>query len=62
LAGGIIDRETGASSLGVEASRRLKDSWTLEGEIRGVPGTKETDPLHGLRKDTYIQMQLKRHF
>ena len=62
LAGAIIDPETGASNVLVEASRRLGDSWTVDFEIRGFLGAKSTDPLHGFRKDDHVQLQLTRHF
>ena len=62
LAGVVFDRDTGASFLNVEASRRLGDRYTLSAEIRSFIGASEGDLLFGLRKDHYFQLELSRYF
>ncbi len=62
LAGVVLDRDTGASFLNVEASRRLGDRYTLSLEIRGFVGASAGDLLFGLRKDHYFQVELSRYF
>ena len=62
LAGVVFDRDTGASFLNVEASRRLGDRYTLSVEIRSFVGASEGDLLFGLRKDHYFQLELSRYF
>lgn len=62
LAGVIIDRDTGASALRVEAGRRLRSRWTLDLEIGSFLNTSAEDQLHGLRKDSYMQLGVSYHF
>lgn len=63
LAGASVDRETGASFINVEASRRIGSSWTLEVEARDFVGVPREDLfLYGIRKDGYIQLNWSLHF
>ena len=62
LAGVIIDRDTGASFLNVEARRRIGDRYKLDFEIRSFIGASESDLFYGLRKDHYLQLELSRFF
>ena len=63
LAGATIDRDTGASFINVEASRRFGDSWTLDVEARTFVGVPREDVfLHRIRKDGYIQLNWSWHF
>ncbi|MCG8608403.1 hypothetical protein MJD09_25875, partial [bacterium] len=62
LAGVIIDRDTDASFLNIEGSRRIGNRYRLEVEIRGFIGASEEDLLFGLRRDHYLQMELSRFF
>ena len=62
LAGMIVDRNTGASALRVEAGRRLRDRWTLDLEIGSFLNTSDEDQLYGLRRDSYMQLGVSYHF
>ena len=62
LGGVIIDRDTGASAVRVEARRRLRDRWTADLEFGGFLNTSDEDQLYGLRKDSYLQLGLSYHF
>jgi hypothetical protein len=63
LAGATIDRDTGASFINVEASRRFGQSWTLGIEARAFVGVPRQDLfLHGIRKDSYVQLSWSWHF
>ncbi len=62
LGGVIIDRDTGASAMRVEASRRLRDRWTMDLEFGGFLNTSAEDQLYSLRKDSYLQLGLSYHF
>ncbi len=63
LAGAAIDRESGASFINVEASRRLGDRMTLDVEYRAFVGVPQEDFfLYGIRNDDYVQATLGFHF
>ncbi|NIM50873.1 MAG: hypothetical protein GTN62_10580 [Gemmatimonadales bacterium] len=62
LVGAMIDRNTRATLLLLEASRRLSDGWTLAVEARAFAGVGGSDFLAGLRKDHYLQIQVAWHF
>lgn len=46
----------------LEASRRLNDFWTLEGEIRLFSRLEAGTPEFDLRQDDYFQLEVKRYF
>jgi hypothetical protein len=62
LAGVTIDRETGASFISVESSRRLTDHWKIDVELRAFVGFPEGDPFSWLQKDDYLQFALAWYF
>lgn len=58
----ILDRRSGAAFFNLEASRRLGSHWKFSLEARGVAGAQSADPLFGLRRDAYLQLELARYF
>ncbi len=62
LAGAIIDRDTGATFLNIESSRRLGDRYRLEVEVRSFLNASRDALLSGLRKDNYLQVEVARFF
>lgn len=62
LAGGVVDRSSGATLVSVEAGRRLGERWTLEVEARAFVGVGSRDPFYGLRRDGYVSLAVTRWF
>ena len=63
LAGAVIDRQTGATFVNVEASRRRGQNWTLALQYREFVNVPEADRfLFGLRNDDYLQAEWAWHF
>lgn len=63
LMGMIYDLDGNATSLSLEASRRLGNNWKLALEYRGNSGVKPEEPLlYPIRKDDYLQLELFRYF
>jgi hypothetical protein len=62
LAGGLIDLDTGALLMSLEASRRIADGWTMEIEGRAFAGSSAGEPLYSLRRDDYVRVALVRFF
>ena len=62
LAGLLYDRERHSRSLRVEASRRLGSSWKLSLEAQAFSHIASDDPLYGLRRDDYLQLELAYYF
>lgn len=62
LAGVIVDRDTQATLLSVEAERRLGDSWKLELEARLFLNVPAGDPVASIRNDDFITLRLTRYF
>lgn len=63
LLGVIVDRNSHAKTLSVEASRRFGQQWKLALEARffsHIPVQDQT--LSGLRADDYIQLELRHYF
>jgi hypothetical protein len=56
LAGGFFDLDNAGRSLRIEASRRLGESWKLTLELQTLSNISENDPLFGLRKDDFVQI------
>lgn len=62
LVGIILDRESSATFLNLEAGRRIGANWKLIVEGRRFVNVSAGDPLHNLRRDSYIQLELARYF
>ena len=62
LAGAVLDRDSDAAFLVLEASRRLRDAWKLELEWRGFAGLPPTDPAAAIGSDDHLSLRLARHF
>lgn len=63
LAGFTVDADSGSTFGNIEAVRRLGESWTATVELRLFTNTDEDDdPLHIIRDDDYIELQLSRYF
>ena len=62
LAGVIVDDETGAMLLTVEASRRIGDRWTVEIQSLSFFDVPPTDLFYGVRRDDHVQVRLSRFF
>jgi hypothetical protein len=62
LAGAIIDGQTGAMLVTIEASRRLGDRWTIELESLAFFDVPSTALLYSVRRDDYVQLRLSRFF
>ncbi|MEZ5567672.1 MAG: AMIN domain-containing protein [Halioglobus sp.] len=62
LAGFTVDLDNGSTFGNVEAVRRIGESWTITLEARTFFNTERQDPLHFLRRDDYLEVQLDRFF
>ncbi|MEH6404155.1 MAG: hypothetical protein V7750_12325 [Sneathiella sp.] len=62
LGGVILDTETQAQSFTLEASKRLTDRMTFEGELRVFSNQPATDPLYSARDDDHVQLRLSYYF
>ncbi|MFC6668973.1 hypothetical protein [Marinobacterium aestuariivivens] len=62
LAGVAVDTDTATTFANVEASRRLSEHWVLGMEMRLFSNVDEEDPLHQIRDDDYLEIQLTRYF
>ena len=62
LGGGIIDMDTGTTALFAEASRRVRDQWTVSLEARGFANTDENDPFYSFRRDTYVELLISYYY
>jgi hypothetical protein len=62
LAGVIVDRDSRASQLSVEAERRLTNHWSLELESRWFISSGGNDVAAAFRDDTYITLRMLRYF
>ena len=58
LAGAIVDDQTGATLVTIEASRRLGDRWTIELESVAFFDVPSTALLSSVRRDDYVQPSL----
>jgi len=58
LLGGIVDLDSGATLLSLEASRRIGNDWKLSIEARTFAGYPESDIGHWIRNDDYVQVEL----
>lgn len=62
LAGGLLDLDTGALLMSLEASRRIADGWTMEVEGRAFAESSPGEPLYSLRRDDYLRVAVVRYF
>lgn len=62
LAGAIVDRDSGAALISVEASRRLSDRWKLDLEGRFFTNIPPDDPLTAIASDDHITLRLSLYF
>ena len=62
LAGVIADAEGDATTLNLEASRRIGERWKVEIEARAWIGVEGDDPMFPLHRDDYVQLTLSRFF
>ncbi len=62
LAGVIADVEGDATTLSLEASRRIGERWKVELEARAWIGVEGDDPMFPLQRDDYVQLTLSRFF
>lgn len=62
LFGGIVDLETGAAFLSLEASRRLGENWKLSLKARAFAGFSSDDPAHSFERDDHVKLELAWYF
>ena len=62
LAGAIVDLDTRAMFVSVEAERRLGDDWKLELEGRAFVDVPANDVSAGIRDDDFVTIRLTRFF
>ncbi|WP_299792151.1 hypothetical protein [uncultured Shewanella sp.] len=62
LAGWFQDRHTAAKIIQLEAGRRIGELFKLSLELRVFCGQPENDPLHSLRNDDHLQLELAYYF
>ncbi|WP_421865428.1 hypothetical protein [Motiliproteus sp.] len=62
LAGLVYDRDSYARMGFIEASRRLGSQFKLSVEARLFDNLSSTDPLYGLREDSFVQLTLEYFF
>ncbi len=62
LLGVIVDRDSDAKILSLEASRRLGEAWKLSAEARWFMDLPTSDPLYPNRDDDFVQIELARYF
>ena len=62
LGGAIIDRDTRATALLVEAERRINSHLKFEFEARLFTNTEPADPLYFFRNDSFLTTRLSYFF
>ncbi len=62
LAGVIVDRDSRAMQLSIEAERRLSNHWSLALESRWFPGYGGEDFIAVFRDDSHFTLRLSRYF
>ncbi len=62
LLGAIVDSDSGATFYSLEASRRLGHQWKVDLEARAFVDVPVSDPLYGLHRDDYLQVELGYYF
>ncbi len=58
----VLDRDTHARLLQIEASRRIGEMWKITLQGRAFSEIPAADPLFGFRKDDHLEMKLARYF
>ncbi|HMB72225.1 MAG TPA: hypothetical protein VKQ06_01540 [Gammaproteobacteria bacterium] len=56
LAGAVVDRQSHARFINVEAERRFRDNVTAELRLRAFSGSDAHDPLVAIAQDDYLQV------
>lgn len=62
LAGWFQDRQSPAKIIQLEAGRRIGEQFKLSLELRVFRDQPEKDPLHSLRNDDHLQLELAYYF
>jgi len=62
LLGMIFDSNDAARLLTLESSRRLGDNWKITLEGQAFVNITSTELLAGIRRDSYLQLELARYF
>ena len=62
LAGTIIDLEHSTKLFSVEASQRIKESWTVELEGRFFSDVSNDEFIYFLRQDSFIRLGINKYF
>ena len=62
LAGFVVDRDSRASQLTVEAERRLSDHWNMELESRWFINSGNNNVVSAFRDDSNVTLRLSRYF
>ena len=62
LAGAIVDDQTGATLVTIEASRRLGDRWTIDLEAAAFFDVPPTALFYSVSRDDSVQLRLSRFF
>ena len=62
LAGVIVDTDKDSTTLRVEASRRIGDSWKLTGEMQAFSSVDPADPLFAFSRDDFLLVELAYYF
>ncbi len=62
LAGGVVDMESGAVAVQVEAERRVGENWFAEVEGRFFVNVADDDPIATFARDDALTLRLTRYF
>jgi len=62
LVGFVIDRDTRAAQLTVEAERRLDNHWNMELESRWFINSGNSGVVSAFQDDSYVTLRLSRYF
>ena len=62
LFGIVHDLDEGGELYNVEINHRINDAFTIEAQARAFVNTDPNDPLHALRDDDYVQIELFYYF
>jgi hypothetical protein len=62
LVGFVIDRDSHASQLSLEAARRLDNHWSVEAESRWFLNDGGNDVVTAFKDDSYLTLRLSRYF